>query len=401
LTHAPSVIAAHYAEIALKGRNRPRFLRRLVRNIQAALAGEPVTGIDHVESRLLVHLADPERTEAAAAKLSRVFGIQWLSPAVSVPRTEPDADLTALCEVAVELARADSGEARHFKIDTRRSDRAFPLPSPQINHIVGAAVQEAVGLPARMRQPDFTVHVLVMRERALVFTRRIPGPGGLPAGTGGRVTALLSGGIDSPVAVWLLMKRGCRPDLVHFHSGRSAAEADPGKIVELATILAGYAPAPLYLHLVPVFAYELRAIGRIESRYDMLMFRRFMVKTSTAIARRADSLALVTGDSLGQVASQTLPNLAAISSDVQLPIFRPLIGLDKYQITEMAKQIGTYEVSIKPYRDCCSIRSPRPVLNARAEDLLQLSQAMDLEGAVREAVDAAERRVIDPPDGDA
>ncbi len=400
MIQAPSVIAAHYAEIALKGRNRPRFLRRLVRNIEAALAGEPVTGIDHVESRLLVHLADPERTGAAAAKLSRVFGIQWLSPTVSVPRTEPGADLAALCEVATDLARADIGDARHFKIDTRRSDRSFPLPSPEINRIVGTAVQEAVRLPVRMRQPDFTVHVLIMRERALVFTRRLPGPGGLPAGTGGRVTGLLSGGIDSPVAAWLLMKRGCRPDLVHFFSGRSAAEADAGKIVELASILAGYAPASLNLHLVPVYAYELRAIGQIESRYDMVMFRRFMVKASAAIARRTDSLALVTGDSLGQVASQTLPNLAAISSDVQLPIFRPLIGLDKYQITELARSIGTYEVSIRPYRDCCSIRSPRPVLNARAEDLLQLSQAMDLETAVREAVDAAERRVIEPPAGD-
>ena len=397
MARIPSVIACHYAEIALKGRNRPQFLRRLVRNIQAALSGEPVEKIQHVESRLLVRLADPGRADEAVAKLERVFGIQWLSPAVPVPREELGEELAGLCTVAAELARQDVGEARNFKVDTRRSDRDFPLDSPEINRIVGAAVQAAIGLPARMRKPDFTVHLLVMKEQVLVFTRRLAGPGGLPAGTGGRVTVLLSGGIDSPVAAWLLMKRGCRPDFVHFFSGRSVAEADAGKILALAGILARYAPGPLNLYLVPVYPYELRAIGQIEGSHDMVMFRRFMVRTAAALARRAGALALVTGDSLGQVASQTLANLAAISPDVQLPIFRPLIGMDKYQITELAVRVGTYEESIKPYRDCCSIRSPHPVLNARAEDLLALSAAMDLDGAAREAVATAERIVVRPP----
>jgi thiamine biosynthesis protein ThiI len=229
----------------------------------------------------------------------------------------------------------------------------------------------------------------------LVFTRKTAGPGGLPFGSGGRVTVLLSGGIDSPVAAWLLMKRGCRPDFVHFYSGRTVEEADADKIKKLAALLGSYSPLPLALHLVPVYPYELRAIGQIESSRDMVLFRRFMVMTAAAIARRTGGLALVTGDSLGQVASQTLPNLAAIGPDLTLPVFRPLIGYDKWQITDLAKSIGTYETSILPYRDCCSIRSPHPVLDASPEDLLSLSAAMDLEAAVAEAVESSDKLLIE------
>jgi thiamine biosynthesis protein ThiI len=396
LSLATSIIAVHYAEIALKGRNRPMFLRRLRGNMQAALRNEPVTGIAHTESRLLVRLSDPSRAEAAAAKLRKVFGIQWLSPAVQLPRDEADENLDGLCRLAADLAARDRGDARHFKIAARRSDRGFKLTSPEINRIVGAAVKERLELPVRMVQPDLTVHVLVMKDAVLVFSRKIKAFGGLPAGTGGNVAVLLSGGIDSPVAAWMLMKRGCRPEFIHFFAGRSVEEAETGKIRQLAVILNEYSPVPLRLYLVPVFAYEARAIGNISSHYDMVLFRRFMIKTAERLAARTGCRALVTGDSLGQVASQTLANLAAISSDVTIPIFRPLIGLDKWQITELAMEVGTYKTSILPYRDCCSIRSPRPVLNARTEDLLRFSDVMDLEEAIEEAVAAAVTLTIAP-----
>lgn len=394
MTCSTPIIAAHYAEIALKGKNRPFFLRRLLNNMRAALADEPVSRIDHVESRLLVRLDDPARAEEVTTKLHKVFGIQWLSPAVPVPRDEIGEDLDGLSRTAIALAREDVGEARHFKIDTKRSDRTFPQISPDICRIVGAAVQQAIDLPVRLSRPDLTVHILMLREQALVFTRKIVAHGGLPAGSGGLVTVLLSGGIDSPVAAWLLMRRGCRANFVHFYSGRTAAEAEADKIEKLVAVLADYSPVPLSLFLVPAYPYELRAIGQIDTHYDMVMFRRFMVKTAARIARLTGSLALVTGDSLGQVASQTLPNLAAISPDVELPIFRPLIGMNKHEITDLAGNIGTYETSIIPHRDCCSIRSPHPVLNARAGDLLQFSQGMELETAVTEAVDGTERRKI-------
>lgn len=394
MTADAPILAVHYAEIALKGRNRQAFLRRLRNNIQAALRGEPVLAVRHVESRLLVRLRDGVRVEPAAAKLRRVFGIQWLSIATAVPRAAVGDDLAGLCAAAVALARRDRGEARTFKIDTRRSDRTFPLTSPQVNAAVGRAVAEAIGLPVSLSQPDFTVHILILQGSALIFTRKIAGHGGLPSGSGGRVLTLLSGGIDSPAAAFLMQRRGCRSDFVHFYSGRDAAEADAGKIRSLAGLLGGYALASPRLWLVPSYPYELRAIGRIDEPSDMVMFRRYMLKTAEAIARRSGCHALVTGDSLGQVASQTMFNLAAIGPDVALPVFRPLIGLDKHEISGLARQIGTFELSIQPYRDCCSIRSPHPQLRARARDLLEMSARMDLEGAVVEAVRAAARERV-------
>ncbi len=393
---SPAVLVATYSEIALKRKNRPTFQRRLLNNMRRALAGEPVADINHVESRFLVWLDDPDRAEACAAKLGRVFGIRWISPAAPIARREDHGELEEATRVARELAARDVGDARTFKVETRRSDRSYHLTSQQVNLLIGDAVGEVVDLPARMTRPDFTVHVLVLRDWLLVFTGKRDAAGGLPAGTGGRVCCLLSGGIDSPVAAWMLMRRGCRPVLVHFFSGRTIAEADAGKIIELATVLARWSPVPLTLWMVPVVPYEMRAMEHVEDSHDMVMFRRFMVKTSHVIARRESCLALVTGDSLGQVASQTLHNLGAIGPDLELPVFRPLVGLDKEEITALSKRMGAFDLSIRPYRDCCSIRSPRPVLNARPEKLLELSGAMDLDGAVAEALSTAAKLVIGP-----
>ncbi len=397
MSERQTILVVTYAEIALKGRNRPVFQRRLLNNMRRALAGEPVARINHVESRYLVALDDPDRAEACTDKLSRVFGIQWISPTVNVPRTDdPDGDIARAGAVARDLARRDVGAARNFKVDTRRSDRGFPVVSQEVSRRIGTAVGEVLRLPARMSDPDFVVHVLVLRERILVFTGKREGASGLPAGSSGRVCCLLSGGIDSPVAAWLLMRRGCRPTLVHFFSGRSVAEADADKIVLLVQILARWSPTPLTLYLVPVVPYEMRAIDHVADSHDMVMFRRFMVRTAQVVARREHCLALVTGDSLGQVASQTLHNLGAIGPDLELPVFRPLIGLDKVEITALSRRIGAFETSIAPYRDCCSIRSPRPVLDARPGTLADLSEAMDLRAAIDEALESSARLVVGP-----
>ena len=404
---ATPIIAATYAEIALKGRNRTVFMRRLINNIRSALSDLPVADIRHVESRILVHLSDASAAAEVTAVLKRIFGLQWVSPVVPLERSVIDAELAAdrtagrepslseVCAVAVALAREDRGEARNFKVETRRSDRGFALNSPEISAIVGGAVHQTLGLPGRMSHPDFVVNVLVLREQILVFTGKEAAFGGLPAGSSGRAMVLLSGGIDSPVAAWLMMRRGLRPEFVHFFSGRSMDEAVVDKIDELANILAGYYPVPLVMHYVPVTPYEMRAIGVIPDRYDMVMFRRFMFKTAARLARRASCEALISGDSLGQVASQTLKNLAAITPDVALPVLRPLVGMDKMEITAWSRRIGLYETSIQPYRDCCSIRSPNPVLNARPQDLLHYSDEMDLDGAVEEALHAATRVTTD------
>ncbi len=391
-----TVLVVTYSEIALKGKNRPVFQRRLLNNMRRALAGEPVANMNHVESRYLVWLDDPERAEACAEKLEKVFGIRWISPAVAIPRLEDGSEMDEVALQAVTMAMRDVGMAHTFKVDTRRSDHDYGLTSPEISRIIGTAVGAAIQLPARMHHPDFTVHVLVLRERILVFTGKRPGAGGLPAGTGGRICCLLSGGIDSPVAAWMLMRRGIRPTFVHFFAGRSVKEADADKIVELARILAEWSPVPLTLYLVPVVPYEMRAMDHVRESYDMVMFRRFMFKTAHVVARRENCLALASGDSLGQVASQTLHNLAAIGPDLELPVMRPLIGLDKEEITARSQRIGAYEVSIQPYRDCCSIRSPRPVLDARADTLAEMSQAMDLPGAVSEALTQSAKLLVGP-----
>jgi thiamine biosynthesis protein ThiI len=404
---ATPIIACTYAEIALKGRNRKFFLRKLINNIHVALKGEPFSAVKHVESRLMVCLDDPSAADRVAAKLRNVFGIQWLSPVAVIPRSEVDPELredlaadrpprlSRICEVAVAMAQQAKGEAANFKVDTRRSDRAFQMNSPEISQAVGAVLFEALGLPGRMSHPDLTVNVLVLKDDVMVFTGKEPAFGGLPFGSSGRTMVLLSGGIDSPVAAWLMMRRGSRTDFVHFYAGRTVEEGDTDKIEELVRILARFASVPLNLYLVPVVPYEMRAIGNIDDSYDMLLFRRFMVKTAEKLARRNKSLALVTGDSLGQVASQTLHNLGAISSDVTMPILRPLIGMDKMEITAWSRKIGAFETSILPYRDCCSIRSPKPVLTARAKDVLKYDQKMELIEAVYEAARATVKVVID------
>ncbi len=403
MIQATPVIVATYAEIALKGRNRTVFMRKLINNMRTALKGLPVADIRHVESRLLISLSEPEAATEVAARLKQVFGLQWISPAVPLPRgdietaalaavaADREPGLEEVCEAACALAAAHRGEARHFKVATRRSDRSFVLGSPDINRIVGAAVHQATGLPGRMHAPDLVINVLVLKDEVLVFCAKEKAYGGLPAGSSGRVMVLLSGGIDSPVAAWLMMRRGCRPDFVHFFSGRTAAEADTDKIRRLAAGLKPFSPLPLRLHLVPVVPYEMRAMGAVPDSYDMVMFRRFMFKAAARLARANKCRALVSGDSLGQVASQTIFNLGAVAPDIRLPVFRPLIGMDKQEIIAWSREIGLFETSILPYRDCCSIRSPKPVLTARPRDLLRYSGAMDLDAAVREACDAATR----------
>ncbi len=403
---ATPIIAATYAEIALKGRNRNMFMRKLINNIRTGLKGEPVKEILHVESRVLVYLNDASAAKSVAAKMRKVFGLVWVSPVVPIPRTEIDDELmadleaereprlTRICEVANELTEMDRGRAANFKVATRRSDKTFALKSPEISMAVGAAVHQASGLPGLMADPDFVVNVLVLKKDVLVFTGKEKAFGGLPAGVSGRAMVLLSGGIDSPVAAWLMMRRGLRPEFIHFYSGRNLSEADVAKIIVLAENLAEYSPVPLTLHLVPVVPFEMRSIGVVPDKYDMVMFRRFMFKCAARLAKHNSCRALISGDSLGQVASQTIHNLGAITPDIEMPILRPLIGMDKMEITIWSKVIGAFKTSILPYRDCCSIRSPRPILTARPQDLLRYSEAMDLEEAVFHALKDSDKVIV-------
>jgi len=403
---ATPIIAATYAEIALKGRNRNTFMRKLINNIRVSLKGEPLEEIRHVESRVLVYLTDAGAADRVADKMRKVFGLVWVSPVVPVPRTEIDDELmadleaereprlTRVCEVAVELTRENQSNATNFKVATRRSDKTFALKSPEISMSVGAAVHTGCNLPGRMTDPDMVVNVLVLKSNILVFTGKEKAFGGLPSGSSGRAMVLLSGGIDSPVAAFLMMRRGLTPEFIHFYSGRNLQEADVAKIIVLAEILAEYSPVPLNLHLVPVVPFEMRSIGVVPDNYDMVMFRRFMFKCANRLAKHDSCRALISGDSLGQVASQTIHNLGAITPDIEMPILRPLIGMDKMEITAWSKVIGAFKTSVLPYRDCCSIRSPKPILTARTQDLLRYSKDMDLEEAVFQALKDSDKVVV-------
>ncbi len=403
---ATPIIAATYAEIALKGRNRSTFMRKLINNIRAGLKGEPLAEVRHVESRVLVYLDDASAAPRVARKLRNVFGLQWVSPVVPIPREEVDDELmadleagreprlTRVCEVACELVENNRGSAVNFKVATRRSDRSFALKSPEISRSVGAAVHTTCLLPGRMTDPDLLVNVLVLKNDILVFTGKEKAFGGLPSGSSGRGMVLLSGGIDSPVAAWLMMRRGLRPEFIHFYSGRNIEEADVDKIVDLVKILAEYSPVPLNLHLIPVVPFEMKSIGVVPDNYDMVMFRRFMFLCAARLAKHNSCRALISGDSLGQVASQTIHNLGAITPDVEMPILRPLIGLDKMEITAWSKVIGAFQTSILPYRDCCSIRSPKPILNARPQEILRFSEDMNMDEAVFQALKESHKVVI-------
>ncbi len=403
---ATPIIAATYAEIALKGRNRTVFMRKLINNIRRALKGEPIADVRHIESRVLVYLDDDTAAPRVAEKLGRVFGLQWVSPVVPIPRTEIDEELmsdleagreprlTRVAEVACQMTEQDRGSAQNFRVATRRSDKTFPITSPEISMAIGYAVHTESGLPGKMTDPDLVVNVLVLKNDVLVFTGKEIAFGGLPAGSSGRAMVLLSGGIDSPVAAWLMMRRGIRPEFIHFYSGRNRSEADVDKIIELAKILGKFSPVPLNLHLVPVVPFEMRSIGVVPDNYDMVMFRRFMFKCAERLAKHNSCRALISGDSLGQVASQTIHNLGAISPDIEMPILRPLVGMDKMEITAWSKVIGAFKTSILPYRDCCSIRSPKPILNARPQDLLRFSEEMDLNEAVFHALKDSEKVIV-------
>jgi tRNA uracil 4-sulfurtransferase len=380
------IIAVHYAEIALKGKNRSMFLRKLKNNMDQALIGVPVEKINHIESRLLVTLHPEADVDDAVVRLKRVFGIQWLSAATPINREDVGEDLSGLVELAIDIAKENIGTAKTFRVTARRSDKSFHKTSLEIEQHVGGEIHEVIQVPAKMKHPDYTLNILVLKEKILLFSNKQRCFGGLPVGSSGKLMSLLSGGIDSPVASWMMMKRGCTVEFVHFHTGRSIEESSVEKIEKLAMELAKYSPRPLRVRMIPVYPYEIRAIGNVEDSYDMLLFRRFMMVTATRLAYGRRCHALVTGDSVGQVASQTLPNLRAITPDIQLPILRPLVGMDKVDIVDLSKAVGLFETSILPYRDCCSIRSPKPELNARPEDLLRFSEKINMKETVSEAI---------------
>jgi tRNA uracil 4-sulfurtransferase len=375
-------IVVHYNELALKGRNRPWFVHMLVRNIRTALAGLSVPAVRSVMGRIEIELG-PAGWEAVRERLKTVFGIQYYSYAGSAPLD--------LDEIASTLIR-DLGDRSpsSFRVTARRADKRFPLTSPQIEFEIGGRIKEAKGWRVDLSHPELTVHVDLMSNYAFYFFGKEPGAGGLPTGTGGRVACLLSGGIDSPVAAYRLMRRGCSVLLVHFHSYPVLSRASQEKVRELAAILTLYQQRSRLI-LVPFADIQRQVLLTIAPELRVVMYRRLMMRITERLARRWDAKALVTGEVIGQVASQTLDNLTTIGGATKLQVLRPLIGMDKDEITVEAKRIGTFPISIIPDQDCCTLFTPKhPATHVKPRQIEDAEALLPIAALVDSAVAAAE-----------
>ncbi len=344
-------VTVHYSEIGLKGKNQPLFIRKLERNIKKATADAGLRRIEERSGRLVLHLAEGADWSVLRERLQWVFGIANYSLAMRVP---PDLDALKQGVVAA-LAPLSFGS---FRVSTRRAYKQFPLNSEGINREVGAAVLAERQAKVDLEHAELTVHVEVLPRDIYYSVRREPGPGGLPVGVSGRVVALLSGGIDSPVAASRLLKRGCLLTFVHFHSVPFLDGASREKAIALVRLLTRH-QYESRLYLVPFGEIQREVVSGAPSPLRVVLYRRLMSRISEGIARKEGAKALVTGESLGQVASQTLDNLGVIEEAVSLPVLRPLIGSDKEEIVQQARRLGSYDISVQPDQDCCRFFMPR------------------------------------------
>lgn len=390
-----TVILVRYGEIGLKGENRPAFENLLVRRVREALRGLAGLAVTKRPGRLLVSVGEGAPgawvVDAAGDRLARVFGIVSFSPAA-----ETGLDPAEIEAAAVEaLRRAAGGGEATFKVEARRANKAFPMDSPTLaRHLGGRLLQAVPGLRVDVHQPRITVNVEV-RDHAYVFTRVLPGPGGLPVGASGRAALLLSGGIDSPVAGWMAMKRGLELDAVHFHSPPFTSERSREKVADLCRVLARWG-GRVTLHAVHFTEAQKAIYERCPADLGVPLMRRLMFRVAEAVARGRGGLALVTGESLGQVASQTLESLHAVNRVATVPVLRPLIGMDKAEIVDLARRIGTYEVSILPYEDCCTVFVPRhPRTRPSLEEVEAAEARLDVPGLVEGALARVETEEVE------
>ena len=381
------LFSVHYAEVGLKGKNRVFFEKRLVDNIKLTLRGTGYAEVERLHDRILVHLGQNADITEVKRRLRQVMGIAHFELS---SRTERD--ITAIKEVALRHIQDVSYES--LKVETRRTDKTFPLTSPQVSAEVGGYLVTKTGTRADMHNPDLVCWVKITHNAAYISTEKIPGVGGLPVGVSGKVLVMLSGGIDSPVAAWQMIKRGAKAVFVHFYSYPYTDKASLEKVIELAQILA----VPNYrstVYLVPFAELQQIIVAATPSPFRVLLYRRMMTRIAQRVATMENAEALVTGESLGQVASQTLTNLRSIEAIADIPVLRPLIGEDKAEIIEKAQRIGTFDVSIRPHQDCCSLFVPKhPATRASVTDLADAESGLDVDTLVEEALNNLEKRVV-------
>lgn len=383
-------VLVHYAEIGLKGGNRRRFTERLRDRLRQAVesAGVDATAGIH-GSRLIVR---PREEGTAERALLAVLKVPGVANAALALRVAPKLDAIAAAAIKA-LAEAPAGS---FKLETRRADKTFPLDSIAICRAIGASCVEASGRRVDVHNPDVTVRIHVTKEFAFVSAHTYQGPGGLPVGSTTRLLSLLSGGLDSPVAAWKMMRRGALVTGVHFHNRSLQGAAVIEKIEDLCGVLA-WTIGKMPLRIVPFESCQRAIVGTVPAAYRMIVYRRAMFRIAARIARIERALGYITGDSLGQVASQTAENLCTIHGVADLPVYAPLMGSDKVEIIHRARQIGTYDVSIRPHDDCCSfLVAKHPAVKSTDAEVRELEAGLDWDALAEEAVEKMERRVILP-----
>jgi len=374
------LILIRYGEIYLKGLNRPYFMRALVARIKQAV--RPFGGKVWLhDARIFV--SDMTDMDACMEAVSKVFGVHSLCPAIEMDKE----DFNAICEKAAEMMQGMTGT---FKVDARRSDKRYPMTSPEINMEMGGYIlHHTEGLSVDIHRPQHVMNVEI-RDHAYLYVRVIEAVGGMPVGTGGKATLLLSGGIDSPVAGYMIGKRGVEISAVHFHSYPYTSERAKEKVITLAKQLSAYC-CGIRLYVVPFTEPQLTIHEKCPEEYGTLIMRRFMMRIAARIAEKEGARALITGESIGQVASQTIEALCCTDAVAGMPVFRPLIGNDKIEIIRIAEKIGTYETSCLPYEDCCTVFTPRhPSTHPRMEHVEKAEGCLDIEGLVNACVEGAE-----------
>lgn len=379
-------------EVALKGMNKPYFERMLAERIRKLLRRK----FEHFEVKrqeglIFVRTDKSYPKEAVIHEISKVFGVASISPAV-----ESESNLDAIGEAAVAYMKEIIEERgiRTFKVKAKRADKTFPVKSPEIGRIIGAKI--LIGckvLQVDVNHPDCLLFVDVRQDRSYIYQDKIPGFGGLPLGTNGKGMSLLSGGIDSPVATWMMAKRGMMIEAVHFHSYPYTSQRAQEKVEELARIVATYC-GRFKMHIINLLPIQEQIVQNCPEEETTILVRRFMMRIAQQVARETGCGMLITGENLGQVASQTAEALVVTDASVQMPVMRPLIAMDKVDIMDKAREIGTYETSIQPYEDCCTVFLPKhPTTKPKLEKILQSESKLDCEDLIAAAV--ASRQIID------
>lgn len=372
-----------YGELTLKGRNRNVFIRQLKRNIKDAMTGLETVKINAERDRMFL-TADVE-TEMAEVmeRLPKVFGIHSFSP---VFKCEPT--MEAIYETAVKLVGTEETDGKSFKVEIRRTDKAFPYVTGELQQMIGAHVlQNFEGLHVKMRQPDILLHVNIRQDNVVLTSKVYPGAGGMPVGSAGKTLLMLSGGIDSPVAGYMMMKRGVKIDAIHFESPPFTSELAKEKVMDLAEKMCAFG-GRVHLHVIPFTEIQQLIAKQIPDGESMTTTRRLMVQIADRIRERVNALGIVSGESLGQVASQTLESLTAINAVTSTPVLRPLIAMDKSEIIELAQEIDTYDISIRPYEDCCTIFTPaKPKTKPKLERVERFENFIDFEPMIQEALE--------------